>query len=137
MKLEGPETGADDYLAKPFNARELLARSKNLITLRQQEKEVKQLNQQLEQKLKDQLEELVRNKKLSGYFSGKLLNQILTADNAIDLATERRNITILFCDHGVYRGRSRHKFSEPNRNILYTGQDKSELSGLSVNKRCV
>jgi signal transduction histidine kinase/class 3 adenylate cyclase len=98
MKLEGLETGADDYLAKPFNARELLARSKNLITLRQQEKEVKQLNQQLEQKLKDQLEELVRNKKLSGYFSGKLLNQILTADNAIDLVTERRNITILFCD---------------------------------------
>jgi adenylate cyclase len=98
MKLEGLKTGADDYLAKPFNARELLARSKNLITLRQQEKEVKQLNQQLQQKLKDQLEELVRNKKLSSYFSGKLLNQILTSDNAIDLATERRNITILFCD---------------------------------------
>jgi DNA-binding response OmpR family regulator len=30
-KMEGLDTGADDYLAKPFNARELMARIKNLI----------------------------------------------------------------------------------------------------------
>jgi signal transduction histidine kinase/class 3 adenylate cyclase len=96
MKLEGLEVGADDYIAKPFNARELLARSKNLIALRQQEKEVKQLNRVLEQKLKDQLEELVNSKKLSKYFSRKLLQRILSADTSLD--TERRNITILFVD---------------------------------------
>lgn len=33
-KITGLETGADDYLAKPFNARELLVRVKNLIELR-------------------------------------------------------------------------------------------------------
>jgi len=33
-KLAGLATGADDYLTKPFNAKELLARMKNLITLR-------------------------------------------------------------------------------------------------------
>lgn len=96
MKLEGLEIGADDYLAKPFNARELLARSKNLITLRQREREVKQLNKVLEQKLKEQLEELVNSKKLSNYFSRKLLQRILTGDTTLD--TERRNITILFAD---------------------------------------
>jgi signal transduction histidine kinase/DNA-binding response OmpR family regulator len=96
MKLEGLEIGADDYLAKPFNARELLARSKNLINLRQKEKEVKQLNRVLEQKLKDQLEELVNSKKLSNYFSRKILQRILSADATLD--TERRNITILFVD---------------------------------------
>ncbi|NOY05168.1 MAG: response regulator [Chlorobi bacterium] len=35
-KIEGLETGADDYLIKPFNARELLARVKNLIAQRKQ-----------------------------------------------------------------------------------------------------
>ncbi len=35
-KIEGLETGADDYLAKPFNTRELLTRIKNLISIRQQ-----------------------------------------------------------------------------------------------------
>ena len=96
MKLEGLESGADDYLAKPFNARELLARSKNLITLRQQGKEVKQLNRVLEKKLQDQLEELVESKKLSKYFSQKLLRRLLSADTSLD--TDRRNITILFVD---------------------------------------
>ncbi len=96
MKLEGLEIGADDYLAKPFNARELLARSKNLITLRQTEREVTQLNKVLEQKLEDQLKELVNSKKLSNYFSRKLLQRLLTADTSLD--TERRNITILFVD---------------------------------------
>ena len=33
-KLEGLETGADDYLNKPFNARELLLRAENLIEVR-------------------------------------------------------------------------------------------------------
>jgi AraC-like DNA-binding protein len=33
-KLAGLETGADDYLYKPFNAKELRARVKNLIELR-------------------------------------------------------------------------------------------------------
>ena len=98
MKLEGLETGADDYLAKPFSTRELLARSRNLITLHRQEKELKQLNLQLEQQVKEQLEELVKNRRLTSYFDGKLLQNILDQEDAADLVTERRNITIFFSD---------------------------------------
>jgi len=98
MKLEGLGIGADDYISKPFNANELLARSRNLITLRKQEKELKVLNHNLEEKVQDQLEELVSNKRLASYFSDKLLKQILSSEDAIALVTERRNITIFFCD---------------------------------------
>jgi DNA-binding response OmpR family regulator len=38
-KLAGLETGADDYLIKPFNSRELRARVKNLIALRRKLRE--------------------------------------------------------------------------------------------------
>ncbi len=38
-RIEGLEGGADDYLAKPFHARELLARVHNLLTLRRRLRE--------------------------------------------------------------------------------------------------
>lgn len=38
-KIEGLETGADDYLTKPFNSEELEVRALNLVRLRQQLKE--------------------------------------------------------------------------------------------------
>lgn len=49
-KLEGLETGADDYLPKPFNTKELKVRMKNLIRLRRNLREKYLQNARLEDK---------------------------------------------------------------------------------------
>lgn len=59
LKIEGLEMGADDYIAKPFNARELLVRARNLMVIRHQEKQLKGLNESLEQKVADQLTQML------------------------------------------------------------------------------
>jgi signal transduction histidine kinase/serine phosphatase RsbU (regulator of sigma subunit) len=42
MRVEGLEIGADEYLSKPFNVRELQVRVKNLLQIRGQEKQMRQ-----------------------------------------------------------------------------------------------
>jgi len=66
--------------------------------LKQQEKALVELNSALEKKLKDQIEELIKTKRLSHYFSGNLLQRILSTEHTEEMITERRNITILFSD---------------------------------------
>ena len=49
-KIEGLETGADEYLTKPFNAKELQVRAKNLIEQRQRLRELFSKNVSLDPK---------------------------------------------------------------------------------------
>jgi signal transduction histidine kinase len=48
MKIEGLELGADDYVTKPFHARELLARVRSLVRLRLLQDELEERNQHLQ-----------------------------------------------------------------------------------------
>jgi PleD family two-component response regulator len=48
MKIEGLELGADDYVTKPFHPRELLARVRSLVRLRQLQGEIAAQNASLE-----------------------------------------------------------------------------------------
>jgi signal transduction histidine kinase len=47
MKIEGLELGADDYVAKPFHPRELLARVRSLVRLRRLQAELARQNEEL------------------------------------------------------------------------------------------
>ena len=62
QKIEGLEGGADDYMAKPFSARELLVRVKNLLQLRRQELELKELNDRLEARVQEQRDQIVADR---------------------------------------------------------------------------
>ncbi len=89
MKVEGFEQGADDYLTKPFNPRELVARAKNLIRVRKLEKEIHERNRELEeaiQDLKDAQVQLIHSEKMAslGVLSAGLVHEI---NNPLNAAT--------------------------------------------------
>ncbi len=66
--IQGYELGAQDYVTKPFDSRELLARAKTHIELKASREELKQMNQVLEKKVEERTQELAEaNKKLESY----------------------------------------------------------------------
>ena len=61
-KLEGLEYGADDYVSKPFNSKELLARIKSLLKSSQNERDLAIRNNEIEKEL--MIARLIQNKLL-------------------------------------------------------------------------
>lgn len=62
--IKGFETGGQDYITKPFNSAELLARVNTHILLREQKKQLKQINKTLEQKVEERTAQLKKANKL-------------------------------------------------------------------------
>jgi len=62
--IKGFDTGGQDYITKPFNAKELLARVHTHILLREQQKELMEANSVLETKVAERTKELNEANKL-------------------------------------------------------------------------
>lgn len=85
-RIEGTERGADAYLAKPFNDRELLAEARNLLALKENERKVVELNTYLTESV------------LQRFLPPALVRKAATGDLILDLRPEPRLITVLFSD---------------------------------------
>jgi adenylate cyclase len=85
-RIEGTERGADAYLAKPFNDRELLAEVRNLLALKENEQRVLELNTYLTESV------------LKRFLPPALVKKAATGDLVLDLRPEPRLITVLFSD---------------------------------------
>jgi class 3 adenylate cyclase len=97
-RIKGLEAGADDFLTKPINQPELLARVRSLLRIKELWDQVIDLNRTLEQRVNDQVTQLERMARLKRFFSPQLAELIVSGDAEDPLRSHRREITVVFLD---------------------------------------
>ena len=123
-KLEAIEAGADDFITKPFDQHELLARVRSLLriksyhdTIQRQAAELAELNRTLEQRVEAQVQEIVSLRRLRRFLSPQIADVVVDENSAL-LDPHRREITVVICDLRGYTSFSENAEPEDAITVL-------------------
>lgn len=97
-KINGLDAGADDYVIKPFDAFELLARVRSMLRIKELHDSLQELNKTLAQKVEQQVGEIERMKRLKRYLSPQIADTLIESNDESLFKTHRREITVVFLD---------------------------------------
>ena len=104
-RVKGLDCGADDFITKPINQQELLARVRSLLRIKSlydevqgQRAQLEELNHTLERRVTEGIAELDRLSRLKRFFSPQVANLILSGEAGNPLRSHRSEITVLFVD---------------------------------------
>jgi adenylate cyclase len=104
-RVKGLEAGADDFLNKPVNQAELMARVRSLLRIKayqdeiqRQKAELAEWNHTLERRVADGVAQLERVGRLKRFFSPQLAEAIVDGGADDPLKSHRREITVVFLD---------------------------------------
>ena len=97
-RVKGIEAGADDFLMKPINQQELLARVRSLLRIKALHDELTEWNKTLERRVEEQVAQLERLDRLKRFFSPQLAEMIVSGDAEDPLKSHRREVTVVFLD---------------------------------------
>ena len=104
-KTQAIEAGADDFIPKPFDRDELLTRIRSLLrikryhdTIKAQATELLELNRTLEERVRTQVEELERLRRLRRFLSPQLADALVCSGDESILSSHRRQVAMFFAD---------------------------------------